>query len=163
MQLFDRLDHRIWIFPLGGRFVRNWSIQGFFSFFFSFRSGPLSFCPSFLVSIIIIRRRRRRKEKISSDAEQRSFVDTRRTSLSDLPVAVRYQKHKRLIDTTCQHEKCYSCMFQYEQCSICLSNLGKSKANQSSKRSLIGFFSSNSFDSWSSVNAFVFLSLHNYR
>lgn len=35
------------------------------------------------------------------------------------------QKHKRLIDTTCHHEKCYTCMFKYEQCSICLSHLGK--------------------------------------
>jgi hypothetical protein len=35
------------------------------------------------------------------------------------------QKHKRLIDTTCQHEKCYTCMFKYEQCSICLSHLGE--------------------------------------
>ena len=34
-------------------------------------------------------------------------------------------KHKRLIDTTCHHEKCYTCMFEYEQCSICLSHLGK--------------------------------------
>ncbi|CAF0776951.1 unnamed protein product [Rotaria sordida] len=40
------------------------------------------------------------------------------------------QKHKRLIDTTCHHEKCYTCMFKYEQCSICLSHLVKNRCSQ---------------------------------
>ncbi|CAF3547028.1 unnamed protein product [Rotaria sp. Silwood1] len=40
------------------------------------------------------------------------------------------QKHKRLIDTTCHHEKCYTCMFKYEQCSICLSHLVKNRCIQ---------------------------------